>query len=486
MNGGRRRAPIDRGRRRAPVLLLAGVAVALSAAPPPLFANPADDLKRAEQELQRREAERRQLEERAAKLEEERLWLSAQLVALADEARALDGELGEIENSLETLAGEEAEKTAAMAAEQGRLAELLAALQRLARIPPEAAIARPQAPLDALRSALVLRDLAPAVRREAARLAHALEQLAEVRRQLEDQRSRAAAARQDLAARAQQINMLAGRREALARQTDAERAAAAQRAARLSSQAADLRQLMERVEQERRAAAAAAQKRETERLENERRVAEAQAAAKAAEDARRAAEKIATEKLAAEKLAAEKLAAQKQETEKQEALRKEAERKESERKTAEAERQARRSAESPAAALGSSGLRRPASGRVAARFGQTDRSGAESRGLSIAGRAGAPVVSPASGSIMYAGPFRNFGLILIVEHGNGYHSLLAGLGRIDVSVGRHVVAGEPLGALPGPGEADGDVRELYFELRSNGRPVDPERGFADKQGKGHG
>lgn len=87
---------------------------------------------------------------------------------------------------------------------------------------------------------------------------------------------------------------------------------------------------------------------------------------------------------------------------------------------------------------------------------------------------------------MYAGPFRNFGLILIVEHGNGYHSLLAGLGRIDVSVGRHVVAGEPLGALPGPGEADGDVRELYFELRSNGRPVDPERGFADKQGKGHG
>ncbi|HRQ82935.1 MAG TPA: peptidoglycan DD-metalloendopeptidase family protein, partial [Azospirillaceae bacterium] len=215
--------------------------------------------------------------------------------------------------------------------------------------------------------------------------------------------------------------------------------------------------------------------------ENERRVAEAQAAAKAADDARRAAEK-----LAAEKLAAEKLAAQKQETEKQEALNKEAERKESERKTAEAERQARRSAESPAAALGSSGLRRPASGRVTARFGQTDRSGAESRGLSIAGRAGAPVVSPASGSIMYAGPFRNFGLILIVEHGNGYHSLLAGLGRIDVSVGRHVVAGEPLGALPGPGEADGDVRELYFELRSNGRPVDPERGFADKQGKGHG
>lgn len=455
------------GRRPASVYRASVICAAVFFAAPAGATPPADELKQTEQELRRREDERRQLEDRAAKLEEERLWLSAQLVALADEARLRDAELAEIQSALDALADEEAEKAAAMAAERGRLAELLAALQRLARIPPEAALARPQAPLDALRSALALRDLTPALRREAARLARALEQLAEVRRQLEDQRARVAAARQDLDARAQQIAMLAGRREALARQTDAERQATAQRAARLTAQAADLRQLMERIEHERRSAAAAAQKRETERLENERRVAEAQAAARAAAEEARAREALA-------------------EAARQDAEKKEAEKKESERKTAETERRTRQMAESSAALLGSSGLRRPAAGRVTARFGQTDRQGAESRGVSIAGRAGASVVSPSSGSIMYAGPFRNFGLILIVEHGNGYHSLLAGLGRIDVSVGRHVVAGEPLGALPGPGDADGDVRELYFELRSNGRPVDPERGFADKQGKGHG
>lgn len=460
------------GRRPASVYRASIICAAVFFAAPAAATPPADELKQTEQELRRREDERRQLEDRAAKLEEERLWLSAQLVALADEARLRDAELSEIQSALDALADEEAEKAAAMAAERGRLAELLAALQRLARIPPEAALARPQAPLDALRSALALRDLTPALRREAARLARALEQLAEVRRQLEDQRARVAAARQDLDARAQQIAMLAGRREALARQTDAERQATAQRAARLTAQAADLRQLMERIEHERRSAAAAAQKRETERLENERRVAEAQAAARAAAEDARAREALAE--------------AARQDAEKKEAEKKEAEKKESERKTAEAERRTRQMAESSAALLGSSGLRRPAAGRVTARFGQTDRQGAESRGVSIAGRAGASVVSPSSGSIMYAGPFRNFGLILIVEHGNGYHSLLAGLGRIDVSVGRHVVAGEPLGALPGPGDADGDVRELYFELRSNGRPVDPERGFADKQGKGHG
>lgn len=439
-------------RRRATLPLLAVLAAACAF--PALAVEPAADLKKTEQELQRRETERRQLDERAARLEEERLWLSAQMVALADETRLREIELAEIESALATLRAEEADKAAAMEMEQARLAALLAALQRAARVPPEAALIRPEAPADALRSALVLRDLVPAFRHEAALLARGLEQLAEVRRQLEEQRVRAAAAAQDLEARVRQIAVLAAKRETLARQTDAERHAAAQRVARLGAQAGDLRQLMEKVEQERRAAAAQAAKREAERQENDRRVALAQEAAR---------------------LEAE-----------QEAQRREAEKKESERKAAEAERKARQLAESQAAALGVGGLRRPAAGRVAVRFGRPDRSGGESRGLTITGRAGSAVVSPSSGSIMYAGPFRNFGLILIVEHGNGYHSLLAGLGRIDVNVGRHVAAGEPLGTLPEPDENGETARDLYFELRNNGRPVDPERGFGDKQGKGHG
>lgn len=478
------------GRRRTSFLLAGMLAAAFPAAGAAAgaamagAADPTGDLRQTEQELRRRDDERRALDERAVRLEEERLWLSAQLVALAEEARKRDVELAELESALADLRREEAAKAAAAESERLRLAGLLAALQRLSRAPPEIGLFRPDAPADIMRSALALRNLTAALREQAAALTAALDAAADMRRRLEDQQSRVLAFRQDLDARAQQIAVLSAKREAAARQTDADRLAAAQRTARLTAQAADLRQLMEKIEQERRAAQATAQKRDAERQENERRVAAQAAVAQAqiaqAQEAARLAAEMEAQKRDAERRAQE---AAREETARQEALKKEeAQKKELERKAAEAQKA--ESAAAQAALLGSSGLQRPAVGRLAARFGQIDRTGAESRGVAIEARAGAPVVAPAGGSIMYAGPFRNFGLILIVEHGNGYHSLLAGLGRIDVSVGRHVAAGEPLGALPPPDE-DG-MKELYFELRSNGRPVDPERGFADKQGKGHG
>jgi murein hydrolase activator len=84
---------------------------------------------------------------------------------------------------------------------------------------------------------------------------------------------------------------------------------------------------------------------------------------------------------------------------------------------------------------------------------------------------------------MFAGPFRGYGLILIVEHPNGYHSLIAGLGRIDTAVGQHVLAGEPVGVMGSP--TDGNP-ELYFELRRNGQPINPQRGMSASDGKGQG
>ncbi|WP_245986647.1 murein hydrolase activator EnvC family protein [Azospirillum thermophilum] len=90
-------------------------------------------------------------------------------------------------------------------------------------------------------------------------------------------------------------------------------------------------------------------------------------------------------------------------------------------------------------------------------------------------------MAPQAGSIMFAGPFKGYGQILIVEHGNGYHSLIAGLGRIDTAVGKRVAAGEPVGLMPADGSPD-----LYFELRRNGQPINPQRGFGAPEGKGQG
>jgi murein hydrolase activator len=120
----------------------------------------------------------------------------------------------------------------------------------------------------------------------------------------------------------------------------------------------------------------------------------------------------------------------------------------------------------------------PAPGRVTERFGDKI-AGGTAKGVTIEARAGAPVVAPFDGQIIFAGPFRTYGLLLIIAHGDGYHSLLAGLSRIDGEVGQWVLAGEPVGALPetrvaasgGPGAAGG--ASLYLEFRKNGAPFNP-------------
>ena len=75
--------------------------------------------------------------------------------------------------------------------------------------------------------------------------------------------------------------------------------------------------------------------------------------------------------------------------------------------------------------------------------------------------------------MVFAGPFRGYGQILIIGHGDGYHSLLAGLDRIDSSVGQWLVAGEPVGTMP---DGAGKPR-LYLELRHDNQPINPRRGW---------
>ncbi|WP_300301788.1 peptidoglycan DD-metalloendopeptidase family protein [Ferrovibrio sp.] len=153
----------------------------------------------------------------------------------------------------------------------------------------------------------------------------------------------------------------------------------------------------------------------------------------------------------------------------------EQERREAERRAAEARSRGtpkkggdREPPEAYAALEGSAAL--PARGRVVGRFGQSDENGVPLRGIRIEARAGGQVIAPADGKVMFAGPFRGYGQLLIIAHGGGYHSLLAGFGRIDRSVGQWVLAGEPVGLM---GNSPGEKPVLYLELRRKGETVNP-------------
>ena len=115
----------------------------------------------------------------------------------------------------------------------------------------------------------------------------------------------------------------------------------------------------------------------------------------------------------------------------------------------------------------------PVAGVQVVGFGQPAGKGRRSKGIVIEASLGARVVSPCGGVVVYAGKFRNYGPLVIVSPGDGYHCLLAGLLSIDVAVGQHLSAGDPIGALPRSGRRDGTAPRLHLELLKDRRPIDP-------------
>ena len=122
----------------------------------------------------------------------------------------------------------------------------------------------------------------------------------------------------------------------------------------------------------------------------------------------------------------------------------------------------------------------PVQGQILKRFGQDDGLGSELRGLAVATRALAQVTAPADGKVEFAGLFRSYGQLLILDAGEGYLVLMAGMKEISADIGQSVRAGEPVGIMgKGPSSVTllGDqIQEarpvLYVELRKNGEAVD--------------
>jgi murein hydrolase activator len=131
----------------------------------------------------------------------------------------------------------------------------------------------------------------------------------------------------------------------------------------------------------------------------------------------------------------------------------------------------------------------PAQGRRVLAFGDKTQFGGQSKGIVIETRSNGQITSPCDGWIVYAGEFRSYGQLLIINAGGGYHVLLAGLSQIDVQPGQFVLAAEPVGTMSGTStqaKAPSNSPVLYVEFRKDGRPIDPDPWWVDGHQKVQG
>lgn len=125
----------------------------------------------------------------------------------------------------------------------------------------------------------------------------------------------------------------------------------------------------------------------------------------------------------------------------------------------------------------------PAQGKRVLGYGEKTQFGTQSMGIVLETRHSAQVRAPSDGSVLWAGPFRTWGQLLIINAEDGYHILLAGLSQIDVQVGQFVLAGEPVGLMSAApksqaAKSEGNAPVLYVEFRKDNRPIDPDPWWA--------
>lgn len=409
------------------LVLILGLASLTVAAPFPAPAQSPDAAKQKLDQVERQlDATRTEAERSAAAtraLRNELAALSRDMVRLGAEAQEREALLEQLSRQLDSLAGEQADRRAALDARKGELAASLGALARLARTPSQAYFLYPGDPLDAVRSAVLLRAAAPSLANEAEALAQDLDAIARVEKEIAASVASLQGQETELAARRAEIEALSRRKQSLLKEGEARTASLESQQNKLARDAESLRGLLDRI----------------------------------AEEARRLAETPRPPARPSTPAARETPGQQGQ---------------------AAGGRLA--SAPPPVADLGrpdsirpfppSNGLNPPVRGKLVQRYGQDGGLGQTVRGITVETRAQAQVVAPYDGKVMFAGPFQDYGRILILEHADGYHSLLAGLNGISVGVGQWVLAGEPVGQM---GEARQARPRLYVELRKEGRPVNP-------------
>lgn len=327
------------------------------------------------------------------------------LVDLAKDIKKNEDELTTLEVRLKGLQAEQDEIQERLGVDRDSMADLILALQRIRRVPPEALLARPGAPLETAQSAMLLQTILPELYGRAEGLKKDLTRLGEIVDAVEKDKAALTTKTVALSQKQKEMTAMLDARQKEYRRAQSDVAQRESEIKQISSRAGGLKDLIE----------------ELGRREKERRTAAVSAAASTT--------------------------------------------------SARAARPPRRDS-MPKAGTG----QLPVSGIVRARYGERDEIGARLEGIRIEARNGALVVSPMGGIVRYSGDFRNYGNMVIIEHPGNYHSLVAGLARIDTVVGQSVAAGEPLGTLGG---SSGVKPALYYELRLNGQPINPARKIGD-------
>ena len=392
------------------------------------------ELEQLQEAMERAAESRRQLESEIAVLQQDRASLNSALIDTTTRIRETEARSDELERRLETLLASEAAIRRSLEARRGIIIEVLAALQRMGRRPPPAVLVRPEDILEAVRTSMLLGAVVPELRAETEALAADLSELVRLRTAIAADQTTLSA---ELASLDQERLRLAGlieARQMRLRTVERDVAGEAARVAELAGRAATLKDLIDGME------------------------AEITAAREAAEAARAATELQLQE--SRQRFAAAAFLDP-----------------------------ARLSPQIPfAEAQGM--LPQPVSGEEMRAFGAPDGYGGTTRGISISTRPGEIVTSPADGWVAFSGPFRSFGRLLIINAGDGYYVLLAGMDTISVDVGQFVLAGEPVATMgasstlsPAAGLVESDDPVLYVEFRKDGGSIDPSPWWQEMQGE---
>lgn len=414
--------------RRGVILLLTLAAVGLGAVSASAQA-PDARVKALEREIEKKRAEAERLKAAEARLAAEVQALRGETIAAARAIRGFEQEILDLESSLAGLVIAETEIQRRLAAGRRQTVQAVMALQRLARFPPEAMIALPAGPSETVRGAILLKAAVPAIERQARHLKRDLADLEGTRTEMTEQRQRLAKAVEGLKGDRVRLDAMVRKKAALQRQTHGETKEAEARLKAMAEEAKSLQELMRRIE--------------AERVRREQ----------AAKEARAREEALRKQREAAAERERQRTAKKAPPPKREETKREE--------KTAAVGRPI-------TSARGRMPL--PVVGRIATRYGQALPTGLTAKGITIESGHGAQVIAPHDGTVVFAGPFRGYGQLLIIEHGEGYHTLLAGMARIDSEPGAIVQAGEPVGQM---GQPAAGKPALYVELRRGGHPINP-------------
>ena len=337
-------------------------------------------------------------------------------VAAAAALRSLESATADAATTMDGLARRRAEAATRLQARAAALTPLLPLIERLSLYPAETLLAVPARPEESLNGLLVLRGLARQLETDAEALRDEQAEVARLTDSMSRQESRLTAAQSAQAAQAAGLDRQIADAQARGRAAEDAGTQAAQRAAEQAAQAETLRSALAQLD--------LAHKQDEARAR-----ADAATAAHARQDA----------------VAAEA-------RQRQVALTQPA---------------------GPGLGEARGQLGSPVAGNVIKAFGEPGDAG-PANGVSYGAPPAARVSAPCGGRVVFAGPFRSFGQLMIIDCGGGYHFVLAGLDRLDVAVGRPVQAGEPIGMMASwDPRTPGSRPQLYVELRDHGQPINP-------------